>query len=117
MVARLVTTCLPSPGPLRRLSAGSLATNLGNGAWFTTCAVYLTRDAGLAAAAVGAGMAVSSGLSMVVSTPLGRLADRLGPREVWIALLALQAVASASFLVVHGFVSFLLVACLADVGS
>jgi Major Facilitator Superfamily len=106
---------LPPAGPLRRLACGALITSVGNGAWYTSWAIFLTRWVGLSAAQVGVGMTVAGALGLALATPVGDLADRVGPREVFVVLLGLQAAGSAAYLLVHGFAGFLAVACLTTV--
>jgi MFS family permease len=96
---------------LRRLCLGTLVTNLGNGAWFTSWALFLTRSAHLPAAQVGLGMGVAAGVGLVAATPLGHLGDRVGPRETLIALLLVQAAGMVAYLAVGGFAVFLAAAC------
>jgi predicted MFS family arabinose efflux permease len=74
--------------------------------------VFLTRSVGLSPAAVGLGMTIAGVLGLLLATPVGHLADRLGPREVFIACLAIEGAGSAGYLVVHGFALFLPIACL-----
>lgn len=64
-------------GPLRRLAAGTLVSAVGNGAWYTSWALFLTRSVGLSPAQVGLGMTVAGIVGVLSATPLGRLADRL----------------------------------------
>src|SRR3954467_13478297 len=90
-------------GPLRRLCLGILVSNLGNGAWFTTWAIFLTRSTGLSPAQVGLGMLVAGALGMLLATPLGHSSDLLGPREALPAMLVVQAAGMALYLAVGGF--------------
>ena len=103
------------PGPLRRLGAGTLASSIGTGAWYTSWALFLTRSVGLTPAEVGVGLTVAGGMGLLAATPLGRLADRVGAREVYGGLLAVQAVAALAYLGVGGFPAFVAVACLSEV--
>src|SRR3954447_1165298 len=96
--------------PIRRLCLGILVSNIGNGAWFTSWAIFLTRA--LPPAQVGLGMAIAAGLGLLLATPAGHLADRLGPRETLTAMLLVQAAGMALYLVVGGFATFLAAACL-----
>src|SRR4051812_28340173 len=102
-------------GPLRRLAAGTLASSVGTGAWYTSWALFLTRSIGLTPAQVGFGMTLAGLLALAAATPLGRLADRLGAREVYAVLLAVQALASLAYLGVGSVAAFVTVACLAEV--
>src|SRR4051794_36356879 len=101
--------------PIRRLCLGILVSNLGNGAWFTSWAIFLTRA--LPPAQVGLGMAVAAGLGLLLATPAGHLADRRGPRETLTALLLVQAAGMALYLLVGGFAVFLAAACLTTATS
>jgi MFS family permease len=112
--ARL-TRALPPHGPLRRLAAGTLTSAVGIGAWYTSWALFLTRSVGLSAGQVGLGLTVAGALGLVGSTPMGWLADRLGAREVFAALLAIQAVAMLGYLAVGGVAGFVAVASLAEI--
>src|SRR5437764_9271454 len=48
---------------------------------------------------------------MLLSTPVGHVADRLGPREVFAGLLLVQAAGTLAFAFVHSAATFLPVAC------
>jgi Major Facilitator Superfamily len=115
-VLDLAATFLPRPASVRRLALGSMITNVGNGAWYTCWAIFLTQQVGLSPATVGVGMAIASSVAMTVATPLGRLADRFGPRDVFASMQVLQAFGSFAFLLIDGFWSFLLVACITNTG-
>ena len=84
-------------------AAGTLASSIGTGAWYTSWALFLTRSVGLTPAEVGVGLTVAGGMGLLAATPLGRLADRVGAREVYGGLLAVQAVAALAYLGVGGF--------------
>jgi Major Facilitator Superfamily len=99
---------------MTRLYWGILLSNLGNGAWYTSWALFLTKH--LTPAQVGLGMAVAGALGMLAATPLGQLGDRLGPRETLTALLLVQAAGSLLFLA-HGYAAFQAAACITTVAS
>src|SRR4051794_37705480 len=100
--------------PIRRLAAGTLVSSLGTGAWYTSWALFLTRSVGLAPAQVGLGLTVAGAVGLLAATPLGWLADRAGPREVYAAALVVQGAASLAYLSVSGFAAFLMVASTAE---
>src|ERR671932_2848867 len=95
---------------MRRLLAGTFVTNLGNGAWFVAWAIFLTESVGLTPAQVGLGMSAATALGALLATPAGHVADRLGPRRVWVTLPALQTCGFALYPPVRGFARFLVLA-------
>jgi hypothetical protein len=101
-------------GPLRRLAAGTLASAVGNGAWYTSWALFLTRSVGLSPGQVGIGMTAAGVAGLACATPAGYLADRLGAREVYATLLGVQAAAALAYLAVGGMAAFVVVACVAE---
>jgi hypothetical protein len=107
----------PPPGPRRRLAAGTLTSAVGNGAWYTSWAIFLTHSVGLSPAEVGIGMTIAGICGVAAATPLGWVADRIGAREMFGALLALQGLAACAYALVHGMATFLIVTCIAQAGS
>jgi hypothetical protein len=101
-------------GPLSRLAAGTLISAVGNGAWYTSWAIFLTRWIGLSPAQVGLGMTIAGACGVAAATPLGWIADRVGAREMFAGLLALQGLTAGAYALVHGLASFLIVSCLAQ---
>ncbi|MEU3512039.1 MFS transporter [Streptomyces longwoodensis] len=99
------------PAPRHLLALAQLSNSVGDGAYYTTSALYFTQAVGLSPARVGLGLTVGWAAGSPAGVPLGRLADRRGARGT-AALLALgTALAVASFTVVRGFLPFVLVAC------
>ncbi|MFF4256434.1 MFS transporter [Streptomyces sp. NPDC001663] len=107
MTNRLV----PPAGPQRVLALAQLTNSIGDGAYYVTSALYFTHVVGLAPARVGLGLTVAWAVGSVAGVPLGRLADRRGPRGTAVLLALGTAAAVGSFLVVRGFVPFVLAAC------
>lgn len=102
---------VPPAGPPRVLALAQLANSVGDGAYYVTSALYFTHVVGLSPARVGLGLTVAWAVGSLVGVPLGRLADRRGPRGTAVLLAAATGLAVASFLLVRGFVPFLLAAC------
>jgi Major Facilitator Superfamily len=102
---------------MRRIAVGTLTSAVGNGAWFTSWALFLTRSVGLSAAHVGLGMTLAAGLGVIAAPVLGWLGDRAGTRETFAVQLALQGLASLAYVVVRDFAAFLAVAAVAQVAS
>ncbi|MFJ5542340.1 MFS transporter [Micromonospora chalcea] len=101
---------LPPPGPLRTLAYATLVNTVGAGLWLAGGALYLTRDVGLSAISVGAGLTVAGLVGLSASVPLGALADRWDPRTLRAVLQVGQAVAALAYLLVGSFPAFLAVA-------
>ncbi|MGH3244280.1 MAG: MFS transporter [Spirillospora sp.] len=99
-------------------SAGSvhqatLALTVGSGAWYTSWAIFLTRSVGLSAWEFGVGVTVAGILSLLLGSPAGYLADRVGVREILVVISLVQGVATVGYVFVRGFWTFVLVACVA----
>jgi MFS family permease len=108
---------LPEPGPSRILALSTLVNTVGRGTWLTASALFLTRSVGLTVAQVGLGLTVTALVSLVASTPMGYLADRLGPRGLQIAALLASAGFTAALVAVRSFVGFLVVGVLMAVAD
>jgi MFS family permease len=85
---------------------------LGNGAWYASRALFLIRSVELPAAHAGLALTAAGVAGIAAATPLGHLADRLGPREVLIALSVVRALSMAGFLLVEGLGGLIVVASL-----
>jgi hypothetical protein len=103
---------IPPPGLLRTLAWATLANTVGLGLWTAGSALFLTRRVGLSAHSVGQGLTIAALIGLTASVPLGQLADRRDPRALRAALQVLQAVVAASYLTVHSFAGFIIVAVL-----
>ncbi|WP_307044382.1 MFS transporter [Streptomyces achromogenes] len=98
-------------GPRRLLALAQLSNSVGDGAYYTTSALYFTQMIGLAPARVGLGLTLGWAVGSLAGMPLGRLADRHGARGTAVLLALATGLAVASFTLVRGFVPFVLVAC------
>jgi MFS family permease len=89
------------PSPLAgRLSVQSLLFALGEGTFMTGSAVFFTQVVGLTAAQVGLGLTIAGVAAFVAAYPMGRLVDRIGPKNSW----AISAVGQASMFAVWPFI-------------
>ncbi|MFD7017679.1 MFS transporter [Streptomyces sp. NPDC059161] len=102
---------LPPSGPARPLAAAQLVNSLGDGAYLVTSALYFSRIVGLSPTRIGLGLTLAWAVGAVAGVPLGRLADRRGPRTVAVLLAATTGASVAAFLFVRGFLPFVLAAC------
>jgi MFS family permease len=91
------------PRQMRPLAAGAAVSAVGSGLWFTVWALYLTQRVGLSGAQAGAALSIAGAVGFCSPAPLGRLADRRGPREVYAVLLGAEGLAVLGFLVCHSF--------------
>jgi MFS family permease len=108
---------LPDSAPLRRIASGTLVSAIGNGAWFTSWALFLTKSVGLSPAQVGVGMTLAAALGVALTPALGWLGDRAGARETFAAQLGVQGIAALAYVLVHGMAVFLVVAAVAQIAG
>lgn len=87
------TMLIADPGPGRLLVLTSLLGSLGLGLYQAGSAVYFVHVMGLSGVQVGAALSAAGLAGLAAGIPIGRFADRLGPREVTVAVCALKAVA------------------------
>ncbi|MFE3492905.1 MFS transporter [Streptomyces sp. NPDC059175] len=102
---------LPPAGPARVLASAQLVNSLGDGAYYVTSALYFTSVVGLAPERVGLGLTLAWAVGSGLGVPLGRLADRRGPRGAAVLFALATSGAVASFLVIRSFWPFLLAVC------
>ncbi|HEV2781516.1 MAG TPA: MFS transporter [Actinophytocola sp.] len=76
------------------LIISDLFNTIGTALFVTGYTLFLTRGVGLSIVQTSVLLTVAGVLSLITTLPLGHLADRLGPREVSVALLALRAAAT-----------------------
>ncbi|MER6946934.1 MFS transporter [Nonomuraea sp. NPDC000554] len=90
-----------------RLLAAGFVDYLGAGLFLAFSAVYFTQSVGLTAGQVGLGLGVAGCLALVLATPLGRVADRVGVRRTLVVLHLVRAVGTASYVMVGEWWGFL----------
>lgn len=95
------------PTPLaRKLSAQSVLFAVGTGVFITGNAVFFTQIVGLSATQVGIGLSISGVVVFLLAVPMGKLADRVGPKRMWAIGAFLEATAFLCYPLIHGFVAF-----------
>ena len=114
-VARLV-----GPTPLVRSLAGqSVLSAFGEGAFLTGSAVFFTIIVGLSAQQVGLGLSIAALTRFAMSVPLGKLADRIGSKQMWQVTSAVEAVLYAAWPLLTGwwpFVGMMVVMAVVEAG-
>jgi MFS family permease len=95
------------PTPLVRSLAGqSVISAFGEGAFLTGSAVFFTIIVGLSAQEVGLGLSIAALTRFAMSVPLGKLADRVGPKQMWQVTSAIEAVLYAAWPLLTGWWPF-----------
>ncbi|MFF3659259.1 MFS transporter [Streptomyces olivochromogenes] len=112
-IRRALTSVLPEPGPGRNLYWSTLINSAGNGLFLTTSSLYFVRCVGLTPAEVGLWLTVSGLIGMLAGVPVGRIADRRGPRETYVVSLVAEALATSAMLLTRSLVSFVAVTTIA----
>jgi MFS family permease len=106
---------LDVPRESRLLVFIGLVDAMGSGLYLAGFAVFFTRSAGLSVAEVGLGLTVANACGLVALTPIGMLADRIGPRAASILLHYWRGAGFVAFAFVHDFTAFLVVACIVGI--
>ncbi len=94
------------------LTTATLVNSIGDGAFYVTSVLFLTRVAGLSATEVGVGLTIGWAAGLLATTPLGGLADRVGRRRAGVALSVVTAVALLGLQLATSWVAFVAVAVL-----
>lgn len=105
------------PPEVRRLVVATLVNTFGNGVYAAVGALYLTRVAGLSVHEVGLGLTVAGLAGLLASTPLGIVADRLGPNRAYVGSLLLQALLMTTLTQVRSFPLFVVIGALTAVAD
>ncbi|MBP0448756.1 MFS transporter [Kitasatospora sp. RG8] len=107
-----ISDLLAPSGPQRALILASFVNRVGNGLFNTASVLYFTLVVHLPAARVGVGLTVAGLVGLLAGIPAGNLADRYGPRTVWLTAFATQAAAMTAFVFIDDWVTFTLIATL-----
>ncbi|MGC4796190.1 MFS transporter [Micromonospora saelicesensis] len=103
---------IPDHGPQRVLAFATFVNMLGSGIFMATAVLFFTRSVGLPLAQVALGMGIAALVGMLAGVPVGHLADRRGPREIYLLTLVIRAATMAALAFVHTFWPFVVLVCL-----
>ncbi|CCK28486.1 hypothetical protein BN159_4107 [Streptomyces davaonensis JCM 4913] len=116
----LLDAALPAPGEPRLLALSWLIKTVGSGLYLTTSTLFFTRVVGLPVHQVASALTVAGIAALAGAVPLGKMADRFGPRPTYTGLLGVQFATMAALAFARTFPVFLaliLVFLLAEQGS
>jgi MFS family permease len=106
----LLAAVLPDRGTPRILAITTLVNTVGNGLFYTSSALFLTRVIGLSVHQVGLGLSVAGVVGLFANVPASRIAEISGPREVLVAATVFAGLFMGAYAFVHSFWAFLVVA-------
>jgi hypothetical protein len=106
----VLRSLVPSSRDQRVYLLATVTSTYGTGLIITAMTLYALKVVHLTAAHTGLAMTIGGLVSLTASMPIGRLADRRGPRDVYrLALLVWAGAALGYVFLAHSFVSFLIV--------
>jgi len=97
---------LPPTKLERDLAAQCVLSAFATGSFLTGTAVFFTQVVGLSGAQVGLGMSCAAGVALLLQLPLGRLADRVGAKPLWILASAVEAALYLAWPLIGGMAGF-----------
>ncbi|MFF3981149.1 MFS transporter [Streptomyces sp. NPDC001828] len=108
---------LPPPGPGRTLYWAILINTVGTGMYITSSAIFFVRYIGLPATEVGLGLSLGGLTGLVIGPSIGRLCDRLGPRDIYATALLIEAAGMCALTRVHTMGQFLALVLVAGLAA
>ncbi|MBT0772365.1 MFS transporter [Kineosporia sp. J2-2] len=106
---------VPARGPARRLAVLTIVQSTGYGLFLTSSAIFFRETIGLSTTQVGLGLSIAGLAGLLLTVPIGRLADRFGARRPLFALYAALIVLFTAYCGVTNFAGFVLVASLISI--
>ncbi|WP_073920973.1 MFS transporter [Streptomyces sp. CB00455] len=103
---------MPATRESRIIAVNALVGSVGTGMFLAGSALYFTRFGGLTETQLGVGLAIAGVVGLLTAVPIGRLADRFGPRNMLLVVCVWRAVGYLAYLNVHGFNEFVVTASL-----
>jgi MFS family permease len=112
-----VRSALPPRGSARYLTLAYFTVSVGMGLYLPASVVYFVRIVGFSSTEVGAGLSIAGLVGVLCGIPIGRLADRIGPREAAVGLSVLLALAVLALTQVRSYWEFPITAGLLAAGQ
>ncbi len=104
------------PSPLAgRLATQSLLFATGEGAFLAGSAVFFTQAVGLSGAQIGLGLTLAGVAAFIAAYPMGKIADRVGPKKAWAISAAGQGATYAVWPFIDNFTGYLAMAIVMEV--
>jgi MFS family permease len=104
-----LTRLLPPPGLARAIAFQSAVFAVGGGTFLTGSVVFFTHVLGMSPIQIGAGLSLAGLTSLVLSLPMGALADRLGGQRAWVLGAVAEAAGFAAYPLARSFLAFALI--------
>lgn len=99
---------LPPTKLERDLALQSVLSAFATGSFLTGTAVFFTKVVGLTAVQVGLGMSIAAIVTLLLQLPMGRVADRIAAKTLWLIASAVEAALYFVWPFLGGMVSFVL---------
>ena len=84
MLSRWWRAVQPASRLERDLALQCVLSAFATGSFLTGPAVFFTQVVGLSGAQVGLGLSFSAAVALLLQVPMGRLADRVGAKKLWV---------------------------------
>lgn len=114
---RLFDAILPRTPRGRVLAYGSAIDSVATGMFLAAATLYFVGIVGIPVARVGVALSLANVFGLVSPVPLGWLADRIGARRVYLALLMVRAVGYVGYVFVTEYRGYALLTCLLTAAS
>lgn len=88
---KLLRAVLPPTRLERDLALQCVISAFATGSFLTGTAVFFTQIVGLSGAQVGLGLSMAGAVTLILTLPLGRLADRVGAKPLWVVTSIIEA--------------------------
>jgi hypothetical protein len=106
LLASIVESMVPPSHNGRLFALASLLSSIGFAMYTIGAPVFFVRSSRLSVSEVGLGLSISAIVAIAGGIPIGHLADRVGPREVAIAIGLIEAAILSIVVFVNSFVTF-----------